>query len=730
MTQTKTKLAGWLPPLLIFLLTVTAFFPALDNGFVDLDDDSNFLTNPRYRGLGWAQLRWMFTTFHMGHYQPLSWVTLALDYLFWGMNPFGYHLTNVLLHALNAVVFYFLCARLLSLAMKVAADNFGLRASAGVAALLFAVHPLRVESVAWVTERRDVLSGLFFLLTLLWYLKAATAETKESRRKWLALTLFVYLLSLLSKAIGMTVPAVLLILDVYPLKRLGWGQGRWFGREARWVWLEKAPFVLLAGGAAWLAFLAQNYIGAMIRLVDYGAVERLAQIFYNLAFYIWKTVAPFKLLPLYEIPWDFDPWHWSYIASALAVVGSTAALFFFRRRWPAGLAAGLYYAAMILPVSGIAQSGIQLAGDRYSYLSCLGWAILISGGLLFLWERRLGRSRMTFAFASGAVVLVVAGLGFLTWKQTQVWHDSETLLSYVLNVNSRSKVAHNNFGNILFNRGQVDEAIKHYRGALQVDPYYTFVHFNLAEALSAQGKLDEATQHYREAIRLPGPMKARVAAYTGLGLLLNNQGKSDQAIKSYRQALELDPTFNPAHVNLGDALTARGEFDEAIAQFRQAIQNEPDSALAHHRWGNALLRKGDLEGAMEHYRRTLESEPRNVEVHTNLGSILGARGEDEAAMSHYREALKTDPNYGPAHFNLGVLLGERGKTQEAIEHFRNVVEKNPRDAGGHFYLGRYLAMEGKAEEAAIHFKAVLQIQPGFSEANESLKRLTARQKKS
>jgi len=720
--------AGWLP-LPIVALTLVAFLPALQNGFVHWDDNVNFLENPYYRGLGWTQLRWMFSTFLLGHYQPLSWMTLGLDYLVWGMNPFGYHLTNLILHAFNAVVFYFLCVRLLSLSMPAVAEDFALRVGAGFAAVLFAVHPLRVESVAWATERRDVLSGLFFLLTLLCYVRGPAAERKEGYRKWMAVTLGWYILSLLSKAVGVTLPAVLLVLDVYPLRRLGGGEGKWFGPAVRKVWLEKLPFVVLALGAAWVAVLAQFDAEAVESLSQRGLIARLAQASYGLGFYLRKTFLPVGLSPIYELPADFNPGEWIYVLSGSAVAAITYMAFFFRRRWPACLAVWVYYAAMVAPVSGIAQSGVQLAADRYSYLPCLGWAISIGGGLLFLWERRLRRSRMTFALVSGAAVMVVAALVFLTWKQAEVWHDSERLFSYVLNVSPRSKVAHTGLGGILFSRGQIDQAIDHYRSALLVDPYYPLAHFKLAEALSARGKLDEATQHYQQAIRLPGPVKARGAAYAGLGALLNNQGQFDQAVKSYRQAVEVDPEYAPAHVNLGVALAGRGEVDEAIAHFRQAVQNEPDSVLAHFHWGNALFGKGDLEGAVEHYRRAIEIDPKNAEAHTNLGSVLGARGEDEAAVGHYREALKANPNFGPARFNLGVLLGEKGMTTEAIEHFRKVVETDPRDAEAHFNLAKLLAAEGNAGEAAAHFKAALRIQPNFPEADKSLKQLATRQRK-
>src|SRR2546426_882330 len=237
------RCACWLVPVLITLVTFTAFLPALQNRFVTWDDEKNFLDNPHYRGLGWTQLRWMWTT-HLGHYIPLTWMTLGLDYLLWGMNPLGYHLTNLLLHAANAVVFFFVVRRLLTRALPSPAERgHALTVSAGFASLVFAIHPLRVESVAWVTERRDVLSGLFYLVTILLYLRAS--ERGERGRGWYWGTVGLFACALLSKAMAVSVPVVLLILDVYPLRRLGGSTG-WWSEPARRVYVEKIPFVLLA----------------------------------------------------------------------------------------------------------------------------------------------------------------------------------------------------------------------------------------------------------------------------------------------------------------------------------------------------------------------------------------------------------------------------------------------------------------------------------------------------
>src|SRR5881227_1909228 len=275
----------WLVPVLIALITFAAFLPALQNQFVDWDDQRNFLDNHHYRGLGWTHLRWMWTT-HLGHYIPLTWMTLGLDYLLWGMNPVGYHLTSLLLHAANAVVFFFVVRRILKRALPSPSERgHALAVSAGFAALVFAIHPLRVESVAWVTERRDVLSGLFYLSAILVYLRAC--ERGARGRGWYWLSVAVFGCALLSKSMVVNLPVVLLILDVYPLRRLGGSIG-WRSEPARRVYVEKIPFVLLAAAASAIAVMAQLSHHTMVSVVQLSALGRLAVSVYGVSFYLWK----------------------------------------------------------------------------------------------------------------------------------------------------------------------------------------------------------------------------------------------------------------------------------------------------------------------------------------------------------------------------------------------------------------------------------------------------------
>ncbi|HEY2986847.1 MAG TPA: tetratricopeptide repeat protein [Candidatus Binatia bacterium] len=666
----------------------------------------------------------MFANTYGGHYQPLSWITLGLDYLLWGMNPLGYHLTNLMFHALNAVLLYFIALRLLSLAASLPVEDFSLRIGAVLAALLFAVHPLRVESVAWITERRDVLSGLFFLLTVIGYINAATAPTEEGYKKWMALTLAVYVLSLLSKATGMSLPAVLLVLDVYPLRRLGGGPGRWFGTAVEKVWAEKLPFVLLAVVAGITAVIAQGAV--MKSFSEYGLSARLAQALFGLAFYLWKTIVPVGLSPIYEFPRGFPASYGPYLllcgAAVLLICLSTVAL---RKVWPAGLAVLISYVAMVAPVSGIAQSGPQFVADRYSYLACLGWAILAGGGLAYLWRRWLGSNRAALSLVGIALIAALAGLGYLTRRQVPVWHDTERLWRHVLALYPDSPIAHNEMGNLLQKQGKFVEAVEHHQRVVQVDPKYWAFHYNLGNALAAVGKMEAATAEYREAVRL-SPTSSR--AQYNLGLALFTQGKIEEAIAQFHKTLELEPMYASAHYSLARALAQKGQFSDAIKEYQETIKNDgklvakvsPNYAAAYSDWGNAYFKRGQYKEAAEQYRQAIKIDPENAVPYYYLGNTLLKLGQPDQAIEQYRLAIKNDAKFAEAYSSLGNALQARGNSREAIAQYRRAVESDPEYAEGHYNLANALLSQKDYENAVKHYRRAIEINPKYAEARTNL----------
>src|SRR5437899_3225622 len=570
------RCASWLVPVLIALVTFAAFLPTLQNQFVTWDDGKNFLENAHYRGLGWTHIRWMWTT-HLGHYIPLTWMTLGLDYLLWGMNPFGYHLTSLLLHAANAVVFFFVVHRILTLAQPSPSERgHALAVAAGFAALVFAIHPLRVESVAWVTERRDVLSGLFYLSAILMYLRACERGARGRGWYWAAVGLFAG--ALLSKSMVVNLPFVLLILDVYPLRRLGGFVG-WWSEPARRIYIEKIPFVLLAAAASAIAVMAQSSVHAAASLAQLSVPGRLAVAAYGLGFYPRKMVVPVNLSPLYELPRTVNPGAMPFILSYALVLAIMAIVLALRRRVPGLPAAWVAYVVVLLPVLGFFQSGPQIAADRYTYLAGLGGAILAGAGLLSCWRtsRTSKTGTPTTLPIAGVATCVVVGLGALTWNQAQVWHDSEKLWTHALARDPQSSIAENNLGVVRADQSKLAEAIEHYQRALQMRPDYADAYFNLGNALLQQGKLAEASDHYRQVLAIK---RDHARAHNNWGVVLARQGKLAEAGDHFQAALHIGPDNADAHTNLGNALFQQGKLAEASDHSRQALRLKPDHAAA------------------------------------------------------------------------------------------------------------------------------------------------------
>ncbi len=527
----RLRLLNWGAPALIVVLVAFCFAPVLGNEFVNWDDPGYFLENTRYRGLSSAHLAWMFTTLDFSHYQPLTWLTHGLVYTGWGMDPSGYHLGNLALHAANAVLCYLLLLQLL----RVAGGSTATLA-ATVGALFFALHPLRVEAVAWATERQEVLSACFLLLALIAYLRMQAQQVgSRSRHLWYALSVGWFTLSLLSKAAGMMLPIVLLALDVYPLRRFATVR-----RGARlWLVLEKVPYALAATAAAVLAFYAKQSF-FMRPLAQHGMTERIMQSMYGLCFYVWKTVLPVHLSPLYLLERPMNPSDPVYVACAAAVVAVTATLVVLRRRWPWALQAWVCYVVILFPVIGITQSGPQKVADRYTYLGCLPWVVLVAAAVQRTcqsWQR--GRLSNAAAYGGGAaLVAVLVTLGMLTTAQTRVWHDSVTLWDRAIAVEPDNNIAYNNRGTGKQLKGDVSGARADYEVAVRLHPLHWDARVNRAWARRMMGDFDGAIADYTELIRR-SPRYAY--GYDARGLARAAKSDFDGAVSDYRTALRLTP---------------------------------------------------------------------------------------------------------------------------------------------------------------------------------------------
>ena len=539
---------------LLALATLLAYWPVVECGYLNLDDNVYVTANPAiWGGVTLAGARWAFTTTHAGLWHPLTWLSHMLDVQLYGANPAGHHATNLLLHVANVVVLLLVLVR----------TTGALWPSAAVAAL-FALHPLRVESVAWVAERKDLLSGLFGLTTIWAY--ARYAERPDPGRY--ALVALSLALGLMAKPMLVTLPLVLLLLDRWPLRR---------GTSLRLV-VEKLPLLALAAAAGVMEMVAAQRAGAVGHLARFPLEARLANALVSYARYLGKTLWPSRLAVFYPYPSAWPAWQLAGAAVLLAAV-TTVAIVHMRRR-PYLLVGWLWFLGMLFPVSGVVQAGSQAMADRFTYLPLIGLFVMAAWGgrdLLARWPVPPP------ALEACALALLLA-LGCTTWRQVGYWHDSTRLFTHALEVTSANWLAHNNLGDALAREGKLEEATRHFAESVRLEPSNPDAHYNLGVALHRQGRPAEATPHYREALRLAPDYPN---AHNNLGVALLDGGEVEQAIDELQQAFLLRQDAG-THFNLGLALATRGRTDEAIEHYREAVRLKPDFGAARQHLADAL----------------------------------------------------------------------------------------------------------------------------------------------
>jgi tetratricopeptide (TPR) repeat protein len=593
-----------------------AFLPTLGYGFVCWDDEHNFSWNLDFGGLSWPRVRWAWITFRTGVYQPLAWMFLEAQASVWGLDPRGYHATSVLFHALDAALLYRLIVVLLRRCRpeRDRREVLARHQAAGLAALLFAVHPLRVEVVAWASCQPYLPSVGFAMLATLAYLRSQP-EAGPSSRGWLVTAWLLYTVAVLFKAEAATLPAWLLILDVYPLRRVG--RGRWF----RWgVWLEKVPFAAIGLACLGLAARARGVMDQGATAGPYDVPAHAAQAGYSVAFYLAKGAWPVDLSTFYGMPERIDWSAWPFGPATLAVVIGTVGAYLARRRWPGLLACWLAYLAALSLHLGFVPTGPVIAADRYSYLASLPLAVLLAGGLAGLLTRE--------GWTRGVVVAGVLGLavvlGGMSWVQCRQWSTSEILLRTALaRGGSRSPELRSALALALLRQKRLPEAAALCEDALRLEPDYFQAHYNLGLILGEQGRYAEAERHFAKAETLdPDDRDAQF----NLAVALARQGKTPAAIDHFQRALKILPLPEDAF-SLAILLNESGRYPEAAGAYRLAARLRPDHAPTHN----------------------------------NLGAVLVALGDYPAAKAQFEEALRIDPNYSRARKGLNVVRQRLGQ---------------------------------------------------------------------
>ena len=555
----------------IFLTIIIwiTFGQIIGHDFINYDDEEYVTENVHVlNGLNWADLKWAFTTGHTGYSHPITWLTHQFDAQLFGTWAGGHHLTSVIIHTVNALLLFLLFWRM----------TRELWPSAFVAAL-FAIHPLHVESVAWVAERKDVLSGLFFLLTL--HVYVSYVAKPQTSRYLLALGLF--FMGILSKPMLVTVPFLLLLLDYWPLKRarLAGQEKKAGGVDGARLMIEKVPFLVLAVGWSLLTFTVQSTSGAVAR-AQLGLGQRIAHAFVSYGMYVWNTIWPHDLALFYPYPRAISAGAVLLGVTLLAVVSVLCLVEW--KRSPYLITGWLWFLGMLVPVIGFVQVGEQARADRYTYLPQIGLGVLVTWGI---WEL-LGKWRPGRPILAVTALVTIVGLTFVSYVQASYWQNSETVWRHSLAVTSNNHIAENNLGNDLMKKGRLDEAIVHLRDALGILKDYPEAHNNLGYALANKGNWAEAIPSYQEAIRRrPDYPKA----HNNLAISLAETGKTDEAVTEFGEALRLDPDYQEAHCNLAIVLLRVGRRNEAVGHLREALRLKPNDKEV-----KAQLRQLGVEG--------------------------------------------------------------------------------------------------------------------------------------
>ena len=596
-------------------LTFLLFWPVSKAGFISYDDPDYVSQNPVVQqGITVEGIKWAFTTGHSGNWHPITWISHMLDVQLFGDSPHAQHLINVCFHIANVLLLFLLLQKMTRMQWRSA-----------VVAALFAVHPLHVESVAWISERKDVLSTMWALLATWFY---ADIVHKRKPLRVFSFTSCCFALALMSKPMFVTLPALFLLLDLWPLQRTTFNELK---RSAPLLLNEKFPLLALAVLSSFVTYFVQQAGGAVRSVNEFGIGHRIANALLGYAVYLRKMLWPSDLAIFYPHAPVVDSV--AVVVAAVVLITITCSAFLHRRKRPYLLIGWLWYIGMLLPVIGIIQVGEQAMADRYTYFPLVGVFVGIVWGIS---ELIADRERV----ATVCAVLAVGACSAFTWKQASYWKDNQSLFGNAIQVIDRNYLAHNHLATDFLRSGNVAEAKKHLEQAVAFRPQFADARANLGSLLAEEGKLADAKVHLVEALRS-------------------------------------NPQFEQAHYNLGNILKAEGDYENAADHFATVIQLNPQNADAHSALGYMLAKGGQMPRAIAHYSEAARLHPSDPTTQFNLATALLNVGETNLALEHYTVAVKLQPDFVPALHQLGLVLSEQGRIEDAVDALTEVVRIQP-----------------------------------------------------
>jgi protein O-mannosyl-transferase len=697
--------------LLLGLVTLFCYWPARSHQFVSFDD-GHYLFDSGYvsKGLTWPGVIWALQTGYFANWHPLTWISYMLDAQLYGMSPGGFHLTNVIFHIANSLLVFLL---LKSMTRRVLLS--------AIAGALFAWHPLHVESVAWVSERKDVLSTFFFLLTLFSYFRYVKEREKcppfpNKASRYYLLSLLLFMLALASKQMVVTLPCVLLLLDLWPLQRFSFNSTRSESLSVGLVLVrEKLPFFVLAFAASAIAFAVQKAGGSVSSFESVPAQLRVANSLLAYVAYISNSFWPVNLAAVYPLSSHFS---FIGVAGAAIFLGAVTVVFFLRvRQYPFLLVGWLWFIGALVPVIGLIQIGSQSRADRYMYIPAIGFSIAVIWGLDALcrfWEGRafLGAAEsgkpiadhrfpgkleqpisekiraFRFQILAFPLIVALAALAVCTRVQVGYWHDSEKLFRHAVAAVPGNYLAYNGLGKALDDLGRKEEAVKAWNEALRLDPEYPEAQYNLGTSLLGQERVNEAFPHLAAAVKG-------------------------------------DPNNANAHENLGNVYVKMGELAKATVEYAAAARLAPDNAVYLQVLGSVLVRQSKWSEADTVLADTLRLDPKSVDAHRNLGIVRINQGKRTEALRLFAEAVRLQPGNSDNRFNLGLALLEDNQSERAAEQFAECLRLNPKETRSHYRLAVALSQQHQVKEAIFHYHEALRLTPEFPDAMCELARLLA-----
>ncbi|MHC4259742.1 MAG: tetratricopeptide repeat protein [Planctomycetota bacterium] len=668
--------------LTLALTTFAVYWQVRNCDFVGYDDMDYVTENDNVQaGLTRRSITWAFTTSRAGNWHPLTWLSHMLDCQLFGLNSCWHHISNLLLHMANTLLLFAVFERMTQKRWQ----------SVFIAAA-FALHPLHVESVAWISERKDVLSGFFWMLTLTAYVHYVA---RPSSGRYL-LTLLAFAVGLMAKPMLVTLPFTLLLLDYWPLNRFRFGhivQDRdqrrrsSFGalaksKPARSLLVEKIPFFALSAASSVVTFIVQRGAGAVMPVDKLPLIFRMANAFVSYLTYVKKMMWPAGLAVFYpHLRMDLPIWQ--VAAAAMLVVGITVVAAVQARRRPWLVVGWVWYLGTLVPVIGLVQVGAQAMADRYTYIPIIGLFIIVAWSLPEL----LKRFRYKNVALGIAAAFVLSAMAIRTWQQVRHWQNSCTLFSHAIAVTKDNYVAHHGLGSAFYKQGEYSDAISHYEHTLRIKPNHKNAPGDIGLALLQLGEHDQAASYFRQALNRKGQLHKW---HVGLGIIFQKQGQFDKAVQHFYQALQIKPVFPYARKCLAGVLFNQNQLEEALRQYQQVLQSRSLDTHAradtHNDLGVVLLQLGKTDKAVAHFKKALQIKPDFAQAYNGLGYAMVNQGLVDRAIGHFTEALRFEPDWVDPMNNVAWLLATRSEARfrnprEAIEHALQACEltkyKNP-----------------------------------------------------